>query len=66
MSTRFWVIVMGAVITLPLHSLADDNGKSMNIYKDSGQKQTSTDFKPAPDEIKTNFGVLTFEGGAFP
>ena len=37
-----------------------------NIFKDPGQKQTEKGFKPAPDEIKTNFGTLKFELEAFP
>lgn len=42
---------------------ADEN---RNLFKSAGAKQTSKDFKPAPDKIKTNFGKLKFEGGAFP
>ena len=42
---------------------ADEN---RNLFKSAGAKQTSKDFKPAPDVIKTNFGKLKFEGGAFP
>jgi hypothetical protein len=37
-----------------------------NIFETPGQKQTNEDFKAAPDEIKTNFGTLTFELEAFP
>ena len=29
-------------------------------------KQTAEDFQPAPAQIETNFGILEFEGGAFP
>lgn len=38
----------------------------MNLFKDSGTKQTAADFKQAPDKIKTEFGTLKFKGGAFP
>ncbi|MGD8485432.1 MAG: DUF1254 domain-containing protein [Chloroflexota bacterium] len=37
-----------------------------SIFEAPGQKQTNTDFKPAPDEIRTDFGTLNFELGAFP
>ena len=37
-----------------------------SIFEFPGQKQTYTDFKPAPDEIRTSFGTLNFELGAFP
>lgn len=53
-------------MAVAMASWANGADKRMNIYQDSGQKQTSTDFKPAPDKIETNFGTLEFEGGAFP
>ncbi len=37
-----------------------------NLFKTAGKKQSSKDFRPAPDEIETSFGTLQFEGGAFP
>jgi hypothetical protein len=37
-----------------------------NIFEDPGQKQTNNDFKPAPDQIETNMGMLKFELAAFP
>jgi hypothetical protein len=37
-----------------------------SIFEAPGPKQTNTDFKPAPDEIKTSFGTLKFELEAFP
>jgi len=40
--------------------------ETRNLFKSPGRKQTAKDFKPAPDEMKTNFGTLKFEGGAFP
>ena len=42
---------------------ADEN---RNLFEAAGTKQTNKDFKPAPDEIKTNFGTLKFELEAFP
>jgi hypothetical protein len=40
--------------------------KTRNIFSAPGQKQTNKDFKPAPDEIETNMGTLSFELAAFP
>jgi hypothetical protein len=40
--------------------------ESANIFESPGKKQTNRDFKPAPAKIKTSFGTLEFEGGAFP
>ena len=40
--------------------------ETRNLFESAGKKQTAQDFKPAPDKIKTNFGTLKFEGGAFP
>ena len=37
-----------------------------NMFGNPGKKQTAKDFEPAPDRIKTNFGPLNFDGGAFP
>jgi len=45
---------------------AADSGEARNLYETAGAKQTSKDFEPAPDRIKTNFGTLKFAGGAFP
>ena len=47
-------------------ALADDTGQDRNLFETAGKKQTAADFKPAPDKIKTNFGSLQFDGGAFP
>ncbi|MGB5773366.1 MAG: DUF1254 domain-containing protein [Sedimenticolaceae bacterium] len=43
-----------------------DSAATGNLFTSAGKKQTATDFKPAPDTIKTNFGTLEFVGGAFP
>ena len=40
--------------------------EAMNLFDITDQKQTSKDFKPAPERIDTNFGALEFSGGAFP
>jgi hypothetical protein len=40
--------------------------ESVNIFKNPGKKQTNQDFKPAPADIETRFGRLTFELEAFP
>jgi len=40
--------------------------ETRNLFETAGVKQTAKDFKPAPDKIKTHFGTLKFEGGAFP
>ncbi|MGB5575239.1 MAG: DUF1254 domain-containing protein [Thermoanaerobaculia bacterium] len=45
---------------------AGDPAESRNLFKTAGEKQTNTDFEPAPDKIRTDFGTLRFEGGAFP
>lgn len=50
-------------VGLSLPALAKD---AKSIFETTERKQTSKDFKPAPDKIKTDFGTLTFKGGAFP
>ena len=47
-------------------SFADNADEDRNLFETPGKKQSATDFKPAPDKMKTNFGTLKFEGGAFP
>jgi hypothetical protein len=46
--------------------LAGSTDGNTNLFESAGKKQTAKDFKPAPDKIKTSFGTLEFEGGAFP
>ena len=46
--------------------MAADGKSNMNVFKDAGKKQTSKNFRPAPDRIDTHFGRLEFVGGAFP
>jgi hypothetical protein len=55
-------LVTAACLMVPVWAQAG----CKNFFKNPGPKQTARDFKPAPDEIKTNFGILKFEGGAFP
>jgi hypothetical protein len=43
-----------------------ETGENRNLFETAGKKQTSKDFIPAPDRIRTDFGTLKFEGGAFP
>ena len=45
---------------------AGNSDETRNLFETAGAKQTAKDFKPASDKIKTNFGELKFEGGAFP
>jgi hypothetical protein len=40
--------------------------ESVNNFISPGKKQTNKDFKPAPADIETSFGRLTFELEAFP
>ncbi len=40
--------------------------ETRNLFDTAGEKQTAKDFEPAPDKIRTDFGTLRFEGGAFP
>jgi hypothetical protein len=40
--------------------------ESASLFESPGKKQTAKDFKPAPAEIKTDFGELKFLHGAFP
>ena len=56
--------VLTSVITGPVQAGIDD--ETRNLFESAGAKQTSKDFKPAPASMKTNFGTLEFEGGAFP
>ncbi|MGB5186003.1 MAG: DUF1254 domain-containing protein, partial [Acidimicrobiia bacterium] len=41
-------------------------GETRNLFESAGEKQTSTDFEPAPDVMETSFGALEFDGRAFP
>ncbi|MBW1671906.1 MAG: DUF1254 domain-containing protein, partial [Deltaproteobacteria bacterium] len=53
-------------LTSVMAQKGDKTGETRNLFKTAGQKQTAKDFKPAPAKIKTHFGTLKFEGGAFP
>jgi len=63
-STLVLACLMLAVISAP--ASAGDTGEDRNLFNAAGKKQSAADFQPAPDEMKTNFGTLEFEGGAFP
>lgn len=56
--------LMAASVSISVH--AETAGETRNLFESAGQKQTNKDFKPAPDEINTNFGTLKFELEAFP
>jgi hypothetical protein len=69
MGTRNTIVLAMAglmVITMALPVLAGDTGEDRNLFETAGPKQTSKDFRPAPDRIETNFGTLEFELEAFP
>ena len=51
--------LLAACLVAPAHADTD-------MFNSTDKKQTAKDFKPAPDKIKTSFGTLEFEGGAFP
>jgi len=53
-------LATGALVTLA------QTGESRNLFETAGEKQTNKNFKPAPDQIKTNFGTLDFDLEAFP
>jgi len=59
--TAAGLIALG--LATPLHAQQEKS-----IFELAGReaKHNPGDFKPAPDKIKTNFGTLKFEGGAFP
>ncbi len=56
--------LMAAALAVPVH--AETAAQTQNLFGNAGKKQTNKDFKPAPDEIKTNFGTLKFDLEAFP
>ena len=51
--------LMAAALAVPVH--AETAAQTQNLFGNAGKKQTNKDFKPAPDEIKTNFGTLKFD-----
>ena len=61
------VLVMAASLAFPVWAQkAATPEETINLFETAGAKQTAKDFKPAPERIKTDFGTLEFEGGAFP
>ena len=59
-------ITLAGLLTVCLAAPGLAGTGDTNIFKSRDKKQTAKDFKPAPDKIKTSFGTLAFEGGAFP
>lgn len=55
------LVAVGA--TAPAYAKTDEN---IFVSASAEKKQSAKDFKPAPAKLKTNFGKLKFEGGAFP
>jgi len=55
-----------SLMTTVLAQQAGSTADAKNLFGSAGKKQTARDFKPAPAKIKTNFGTLQFDGGAFP
>ena len=69
MNTKLLTIMAltGALATAATEPVqAGTADETRNLFESAGAKQTSKDFKPAPASMKTNFGTLEFEGGAFP
>ncbi|MEN8760675.1 MAG: DUF1254 domain-containing protein [Desulfobacterales bacterium] len=60
------LFVMASLLAVSMAAPVQAGNTDINIFKSSDKKQTANDFKPAPAKIKTNFGTLKFEGGAFP
>ena len=52
-----------ALLAAPARAQQD---KSIFELAGGQAKQTSKDFKPAPEKIETKFGTLEFTGGGFP
>ncbi len=55
--------LLGVVVASSAHA---QTKQSIFVTASAEQKQSAKDFKPAPDKMKTPFGELAFEGGAFP
>jgi hypothetical protein len=63
---RLITATVAALVAVSLIVPVRAQAEEWNIFESAGKKQTAKDFKPAPEKIKTNFGTLKFEGGAFP
>ncbi len=59
-------LLLAALVSPVSAQSAGTSGETRNLFDTAGEKQTNTDFEPAPDKIRTDFGTLRFEGGAFP
>jgi len=67
-SRRLLSLIAGGLLAAGMTASlqAGDTGEDRNLFETAGPKQTAADFKPAPDEIQTDFGTLKFELEAFP
>jgi hypothetical protein len=67
MKNRFEFLLIFALLTFTFNSaFGQDTGENRNLFERPGEKQTAKDFEAAPSRIYTDFGILNFEGGAFP
>ena len=68
MKNKHMLLALAGLMAVSAATLvrAGNPEEAMNLFDITDQKQTSKDFKPAPDRIETNFGALEFSGGAFP
>jgi len=63
-SCRALAVLIGFSMAAPV--FAGSSEETRNLFETAGEKQVGADFKPAPDKIKTNFGILEFDLEAFP
>ena len=68
MKNKHMLLALAGLMAVSAATLvrAGNPEEAMNLFDITDQKQTSKDFKPAPERIDTNFGALEFSGGAFP
>jgi hypothetical protein len=66
-TNSFTNLALAGLLALGIGS-ASQAGQEANTFELAGgeAKQSAKDFQPAPAQIETNFGILEFEGGAFP
>jgi len=57
---------LGLIVATATNPLYAQSGDNIFVSAGAERKETAKDFKPAPNQIETNFGELKFEGGAFP
>lgn len=63
LENRFLTVTIGLLLSINFLVAQDEK---INLFKPAADKQSAKDFKPAPAELITNLGTLTFENGAFP